>query len=109
MAAWAPILKASMPYITQIITTAIPAFTSKPEEAKVDPIVAKQIEELQRAATVNAESLQTLAEKLKETIQGIDSAAVALQKDLARQRAISFTSMVVAILAGIAALISFSF
>lgn len=54
-----PIIKAVAPYLTQITASAIPAFTSKPAETvKVDPVIAKQIEELQSAATRNSESVQ---------------------------------------------------
>lgn len=71
------IIKAVAPYVTQIATAAIPAFTSKSAESvKADPVVAKQIEELQAAATQNAESIHVLAEKLQQTIQGIEATAL---------------------------------
>jgi ribosomal protein L5 len=71
------IIKAVAPYVTQIATAAIPAFTSKPaESAKADPVIAKQIEELQAAATQNAQSIHVLAEKLQQTIQGIEATAL---------------------------------
>ena len=34
MPVWLPLLKASLPYVTQIVATAIPAFTAKPAEEK---------------------------------------------------------------------------
>jgi len=37
------IIKAVAPYIAQVATAAIPAFTSKPEVAKTDQVVAEQI------------------------------------------------------------------
>jgi hypothetical protein len=92
MVAWVPILKTSLPFITQIVTAAIPAFTQRPEANKVDsatarpeahtvdPVTARQIEELQAAATNNAESIRLLAEKLKQTIEGIDAAALNLRR-----------------------------
>jgi len=82
MAAWLPILKAALPYVAQIVTAAIPAFTTKSEIAKSDPLIVQQIEELQDAATKNAESIHLLAEKLQQTIQGIEGAAIALQKQM---------------------------
>ena len=87
MPAWLPLIKASIPYVAQIVTTAIPAFTSKPPESKTDPVVAKQIEELQTAVTKNAESIHVLAEKLQQTIEGIDGAASTLQNNLERDLA----------------------
>lgn len=82
MPAWLPILKAVLPYVSQIVATAIPAFTSKPLASKVDEIVAGQIAELQSAVTRNSESIHVLAEKLQETLQGIDGAANTLQREL---------------------------
>ncbi|MGS1127485.1 hypothetical protein ACVCL3_10835 [Rhodanobacter sp. UC4437_H4] len=99
MAAWFTVLKASLPYVTQIVTTAIPAFTSKPEASKIDPVVAKQIEELQSAATKNAESTQGLAERLQQTIQGIEAAATNLQKQVATFKVLLFSSFVISLLA----------
>lgn len=70
--AFHPILKVLAP----IATAVIPSFTSKPaESAKTDPVVIRQIEELQAATTKNAEALHTLAENLQQTIQSLDVAA----------------------------------
>lgn len=75
-----PIIKAVAPYIAQIATVAIPAFTSKKETGSddfpvTDPVVARQIEELQAAASQNAQSVQLLAENLQKAIQSIEAAA----------------------------------
>jgi septal ring factor EnvC (AmiA/AmiB activator) len=83
MAAWLPLLNASLPYVTQLITVAIPAFTSKPGAGKSEDIVAKQVTELQAAVTGNAESIRGLAAELKQTIEGIDAAGQALQQQIA--------------------------
>ena len=56
-----PILKAVAPYVAQIASIAIPAFTHRSAETgPADPVVAKQIQELQEAATHNAEAMQVL-------------------------------------------------
>jgi hypothetical protein len=94
MAAIVPILKALLPHVTQIATVAIPAFTKKPAAAKLDPVVAQQIEELQSAATKNAESINVLAEKLQETIQGIEVGAEKIQRDMAKLRTLLVISWV---------------
>lgn len=96
---WLPVLKASLPYITQVVSLAIPAFTAKPESSKVDPVVAKQIEELQLAATKNAESVRGLAEKLQETIQGLETAAANAQKQVSMFKAMLMGSSVVSVVA----------
>ena len=88
-----PIFKAFAPYIAEIARTAIPAFTSKPALAKVDPVLAKQIEELQAAATHNAESIHVLAEKLQVAIQNIEKAAQEAQKPIATYKLLLFCSL----------------
>lgn len=106
MPAWIPILKVSLPYITQIVSTAIPAFTYRSAGGKVDPVVAQQIEELQTAATTNAESVHVLAEKLQLTIEGVDEAAQRLQKELVRMKLLLAGATTVAVLALVVAAIS---
>lgn len=106
MPAWLPILKASLPYLTQIVTTAIPVFTSRSsgknskgaEKPLPDEVVNKQISELQAAVTQNAESLHTLASKLQESLQGIDFAAGSLQAQLAGLRRLARAALVVAVI-----------
>ncbi len=87
------IIKAAAPYIAQIATSAIPAFTSKPEAAKSDPVISKQIEELQTAATQNAQSIHILAENLKRAIQDLENAAQAAQKQIATYKILIFSSL----------------
>lgn len=99
MAAWLPILKAALPYVAQIVTAAIPAFTAKSDVNKTDPLVAQQIEELQTAVTKNAESIHVLAEKLQQTIQGIESAAMALQKQMVVFKILLIATTVISIAA----------
>jgi hypothetical protein len=74
------IIKAVGPYIAQIAAATIPAFTSKPETIKTDPVLTKQIEELQSAATQNAQSIHVLAENMQQAIQGIEIAAQEVKK-----------------------------
>ncbi|MDR2982219.1 MAG: hypothetical protein LBV12_08240 [Puniceicoccales bacterium] len=99
MAAWLPLLKASLPYLAEIARVAIPVFTAKRDAGRTDPLVARQIEELQTAATKNAESIHVLAEKLQQTIQGIDEAAINLQKELAKLRLLLYSVSAVAVAA----------
>lgn len=94
MAAIVPILKALLPHVTQIATVAIPAFTKKPDVEKIDPLLAQQIEELQSAATKNAESIHVLAEKLQQTIKGIEQGAIKLQHDLAKLKTLLMISWI---------------
>src|SRR4029078_7179710 len=75
MAAWLPLIKAALPYVTQIVPAAFPTFTSKPAANRSDDVIAKQISELQNAATHNAESIKGLAQQLKQTSERSDAAA----------------------------------
>lgn len=89
-----PIIKAVAPYVAQVATAAIPAFTSKPAEtAKIDPVIAKQIEELQAAATRNAQSIHVLAENLQQAIQGIETAATEAKKQIAAYKTMLFVAL----------------
>ena len=89
-----PFIKAVAPYIAQVATAAIPAFTSKPaEEAKADPVVTKQIAELQEAVTQNARSVHTLAEKLQQVIEGLESTAKEAKSQAAAYKAALYLSL----------------
>ena len=99
MAAWLPLIKAALPYVTQIVTAAIPSFTSKSAANKSDDVIPKQISELQNAVTHNAESIQGLAGQLKQTIEGIDAAGENLERELATLRRLTMIAAVMAVLA----------
>jgi hypothetical protein len=99
MAVWLPVLKATLPYVTQIVTSAIPAFTSRPANAKPDEIVPRQIAELQTAVTHNAESVKALATQLKDALEGIDAGAARLQQELRFVRRLAGSALAVAVLA----------
>jgi methyl-accepting chemotaxis protein len=88
-----PIIKAVAPYIAQVATAAIPAFTSKSEIAKTDQVVAKQIQELQEAVTQNAESIHVLAEKLQQAIQSLESAGQEAQRQISTYKVIIVGSL----------------
>lgn len=89
-----PFIKAVAPYIAQVATIAIPAFTSKPAEAiKADPVVARQIAELQSAVTQNAQSVHILAEKLQQVIEGLERTAEEAKKKAVVYKAALYVSI----------------
>ena len=90
-----PLIKALGPYVTAIATSAIPAFTSKPEAAKSDPVVSQQIKELQDAVTKNARELQTIAEHLQKVIASADEAAAAAKRQVATYKALVMTTLAI--------------
>jgi uncharacterized protein YlxW (UPF0749 family) len=89
MAAWLPIVKTAIPVIAQIVNIAAPMLTKKSVNTDRETLLAQQIEELQNAATQNSESVKALAAQVQTTFEGIESAAVALQKRLDRQQKLS--------------------
>ena len=93
MAAWLPVLKASLPYITQIVTAALPMFTSKPGDADSAELVPRQIEELQLAVTQNAESVKELATQLQNTIENLGSGASDLQREMRLLKRLIFLAL----------------
>ena len=75
MAAWIPLAKAVLPYLTSIAQTAIPAFASRKEHAKSLDQHSEQISELQAAAKESAISMKTLVEQFETTVKAIDDGA----------------------------------
>lgn len=88
-----PIIKAVAPYLAKVATAAIPVFTAKTESIKSDPILARQISELQTAATQNANSIQVLVEKMQQAIEGIEGEAQKARKQLFAYKAMLFVSL----------------
>lgn len=82
MAAWLPAVKIILPYLTQIVTAAIPAFTRKTGKGADDDVTLRQIAELQDAATRNAESIRTLASQMEQMVQGLDAASARIGKEV---------------------------
>ncbi len=99
MAVFFPALKVALPYITQIVTAALPMFTSKSAEGRADDVIPQQIRELQSAVTHNAESVKGLALQFKETIEGVDAAAARLQREIVFLRRLAVSATIVALLA----------
>ena len=94
MAAWLPVIKAAIPHLAQVVTVALPMFTSRSENADRDALIARQINELQEAATQNAESVKELATQLQSTFEGLESAATDLQKQLKRQKQLTVVMLI---------------
>ncbi|HSI21979.1 MAG TPA: hypothetical protein VK959_03045 [Methylophilaceae bacterium] len=109
MVAWLPAFKTILPYVTQIVTLAVPAFTTKNDAGASQEVVSKQIAELQDAATRNAEAVKVLASQLQKAITDIETGAARLEKELHKTRqlcVVAITVSGVAILLGIAALVA---
>lgn len=87
MAAWLPVLKAALPYISDIVVATLPKFTKpKPAEAPgAADLTNQQIAELQTAVTGNAAALKTLAEQVEKTLTALDGSEAELAQRLTQQ------------------------
>jgi hypothetical protein len=99
MALWLPAIKIMLPYVTQIVSAAIPAFTKKTDKTNTDVIIPSQIAELQAAATQNAQSLKTLAMQLQQVITGVDAAAEKMDREIKTTKRLAAAAIVLALLA----------
>jgi len=105
MSAWVSALKTVLPYVTNVVTAAIPAFTARKGQDRSAEITAQQIAELQDAATHNAESVKVLAEQLQRTVSALEQGAVNADRALRRLRLLAAASLLVALIALCAALV----
>lgn len=87
MAAWLiPALKAVLPHVGTIISTAAPVFTRKRADAAPNQglLLQQQITELQTAASQNAAHIRELAEQLQGTVTALEQAAAVAEAKLRR-------------------------
>lgn len=89
MAAWLiPALKAVLPHVGTIVSAAAPAFTKKRVEVMANVneagLMQQQINELQAAASQNAEHIKELAEQLQTTVAALEQAASMAESKLRR-------------------------
>lgn len=87
MAAWLiPALKAVLPHVGTIISTAAPVFTRKRDDAAAGQglLLQQQITELQAAASQNAANIRELAAQLQETLAALEQAAAIAETRLRR-------------------------
>lgn len=99
MAVWLPALKLALPYITQVVSAAIPAFTSRGDKGRAEEVLPQQISELQSAVTHNAESVKLLAIQLQQAIESIDAGASKLEKEVVLLKRLAVTAIVVSVVA----------
>lgn len=83
--AWLPVLKAALPYVSNIVAAAIPAFTQRKEQDPSNELVTQQIAELQSAVTSNAEAVKTLAAQVEKTLTAFDAGGTEMAQRLSDQ------------------------
>jgi chromosome segregation ATPase len=84
MAAWlVPVLKAALPYVSNIVAAAVPVFTNRKVQDGSAELVSLQIDELQKAVTGNAEAVKGLAAQVEKTITALGAGEADLAQRLA--------------------------
>ena len=103
MAAWLiPAVKAILPFVTPIVSSALPVFTTRKndEAAAVQTgVLQKQITELQSAASQNALHVKELAEQLQKTVSALEAGAALAESRFRRLMAFAAASFALALLA----------
>jgi hypothetical protein len=88
MAAWLiPAVKAILPFVSPIVSAALPVFTTRKGDAPVpDPsgVLQQQITELQTAASQNAMHVKELAAQLQKTITALEQGAAVAESRFRR-------------------------
>lgn len=86
------------PYIPEIIRLARPLFTrASPKDEETD-ITARQIAELQTAASQNAESIKHLATDMQRTLEALQNGTAEMEKKLNRAHTLLIIASTVAAL-----------
>ena len=88
MAAWLiPAVKAILPFISPIVSSALPVFTTrKSDEAAAAQanVLQQQITELQAAASQNALHIKELAAQLQKTVTALEQGAAVAESRFRR-------------------------
>lgn len=99
MAPWLPAVKAVLPYVAQVVTAAIPAFTQRGDKSGTDDLTRQQISELQHAALQNAESIKTLATQMQQVIEDLDAASARIDARMRTTRLLALGALLLALIA----------
>ena len=110
MPAWIlPAVKAILPYLSSIITAAIPVFTtrkSNEEAAAKTNLLRQQIDELQSAASQNAVHIKELAEQLQKTVAALEQEAAVAEARSGRMIAVCGIALAVSVIATCVSLVT---
>lgn len=106
MVAWIPAFKTILPYVTQIVSLAVPAFTTRTDNNTSQEVVHQQIHELQEAATRNTEAVKVLATQLQKGMADIDAGAGRIEKELQRIRQLCVIAITISGIAIVLAVIT---
>jgi hypothetical protein len=103
MAPWLlPAVKAILPYLSSIITAAIPVFTTRKSNeaaAAQASLQRQQIDELQAAASQNAVHIKELAEQLQKTVAALEQGAAIAEARFRRTAALCGAAIALSVIA----------
>jgi hypothetical protein len=103
MAAWLiPAVKAILPFITPIVSSALPVFTTRKSDeaaAAQASVLQQQITELQSAASQNALHVKELAEQLQKTVTALEQGAAVAESRFRRLAALCGVAIALSLLA----------
>ena len=103
MAAWLiPAVKAILPFISPIVSSALPVFTTRKSDeaaAAQASVLQQQITELQSAASQNALHVKELAEQLQKTVTALEQGAAVAESRFRRLAALCGVAIVLSLLA----------
>lgn len=103
MAAWLiPAVKAILPFVSPIVSAALPVFTTRKSDAPVQDqngVLQQQITELQMAASQNALHVKELAEQLQKTVTALEAGAAVAESRFRRTTALCGVAVVLSLVA----------
>lgn len=108
MAAWLiPALKAVLPHVGTIISTAAPVFTKKKDDvaSSQGALLQQQITELQSAASQNAANIKELAAQLQSTVAALEQAATVADTRLRRASQLCYVAAALSLISVATALL----
>lgn len=111
MASWLiPALKAVLPHVGDIVSSALPVFTRKKAEAVPVPgdLLQQQIAELQAAAAQNAGHIKELAAQLQSTVAALEQGAALAEARLRRAVVMCAVAMAISVVSLFVALAALS-
>jgi hypothetical protein len=97
-----PAVKAILPFVSEIVSAALPVFTTRKTEAPAqDPggVLQQQISELQSAASQNALHVKELAAQLQKTVTALEQGAAIAESRFRRMAVLCGVAVALALLA----------
>lgn len=108
MSAWLSVTKAVLPYVSDIISVAVPVFTRRKgntEESQIQ-ILQQQVSELQIASLQNVGDIKALAEQLKAALPMLEQEVLQADAKLRRTKLLCGLALGIALMALVVAFVA---